>query len=165
MTEHLVNHHMGEVAMARNFPKLETPTVRITVESLERPQGPDGATSWRALEVPAASDEYVYTVGELHRILLAYGAAIGCMLIKAHVTEFRLVARGLFTGRLLGVYGLCWAWDQRRFIPRGRPMLSWPPVHELPQEVVVGAALHAGEPLIPFPPHRRPHLVAVASTA
>jgi hypothetical protein len=135
--------------LAKKFPRLEVPTVRIGVEAPEEVSA--GVRSWRQVDVPPPAEEYVYTAKELQRTLLAYGVAVGVMMSKAHLTEFRLVARGMFTSRLLGLYHLKWCGLARQFMPQNDgPMVSWPPVEELPLEVLVGATIHSQDPM-PFP--------------
>lgn len=149
--------------LAKRFPRLETPTVRVSIETLERDAR--GVAAWGVLEVPPPAEEYVYTAGELRRTLVAYGAAVGVMMSRSHAEEFRLVAHGMFTGRLLGLYHLQWCPAARRFLPANQgPMTAWPPVEELPLEVLAGAAIHAMDP-IPFPggPQVIHHPVASAS--
>lgn len=122
-------------------PAYDRPTVALRVEVPEpKPNNPDpSAWRWHALEDVPPGCEYIYSERDLWRALLVYGAAAStCLKPTAH-PRFRIIARGLITGRFLAEY--VWQWDPfiGRYVPPTEPLIVWPQVHELPPEVVKGA--------------------------
>jgi len=83
--------------------------------------------------------EYVYSARDLRRAVLAYGTAAAVALKPTQHPRFRIIARGLFTGRFLAEYVWQWVPLAGRYEPPTDPLVVWPEVHELPVEVVRGA--------------------------
>lgn len=82
---------------------------------------------WRALVCPTtAPEEYVYTRHELDRVLRTYGHmwALTSAWKYSH-PRFRLVARGMFSGRVLGTYVWEWNADLGRYAPEAEPWNLW----------------------------------------
>jgi hypothetical protein len=70
--------------------------------------------------------EVVHTRHELERVLLSYGPWVATMLVRASSSpRFRIMARGLFTGRLLGQYA--WAWNplHGQYEAEPEPWIVW----------------------------------------
>lgn len=101
----------------------------------------DAGTSWHweglCDTVPAR--EYVYSKRDLYRVLVSYGALAAHTLAPQGYPKFRIIARGLFTMRLLAEYVWDWKPCQGRYEPVAEPWIYWPPVDELPEEVRKGA--------------------------
>jgi hypothetical protein len=67
-------------------------------------------------------EEYVYTAHDLDRVLRSYGqlwAYTGARTMSAN--RFRLVARGLFSLRVLGTYTWTWNATYGRYEPESEP--------------------------------------------
>lgn len=103
----------------------DSPTVGLWVE-IPVPTH-DGEWEWKALECPAtAPEEYVYTKHELDRVMRSYGNLWAyTMAHKMSAGRFRLVARGLFSGRILGTYMWAWGADRGRYEPEPEPWNLW----------------------------------------
>ncbi|MEE1835784.1 hypothetical protein [Streptomyces sp. SP17KL33] len=87
----------------------------------------DGDWHWMELNGCAPhAVEFVYNRHELLRVLETYGRTAGEMLVRASsAPRYRVMARGLFTGRLLGQYAWEWAPDLGRYTPEPEPWIVW----------------------------------------
>lgn len=123
--------------MRRNPPLFELPTVGLFIEVPEA----DTTKSWHWVplcnSVPAR--EHIYSKRDLHRSLLSYGSVAAYTLRPLGYPKFRIIARGLFTLRHLAEYVWEWKPCAGAYEPTTEPMILWPPVNELPEEVRKGA--------------------------
>jgi hypothetical protein len=93
-------------------------------------------------------EEIVYTEQDLCQVLRTYGALVA---EQAHAadpqpfTRMRFVVTGLFSGRTMGVHE--WIKDPTtgRWQPDGAPMITFPPMHTWPDEVIRGWAYVSGK--------------------
>jgi hypothetical protein len=70
--------------------------------------------------------ELVHTRHELDRVLRSYGPVVAAMVVRASTTpRFRLIVRGLFTGRLLGQYAWEWSPCNGRYEAEPEPWIVW----------------------------------------
>jgi hypothetical protein len=82
---------------------------------------------WRALECPTRlPEEYAYTRHDLDRVMRSYGHVWALTAARQRSdNRFRLVARGLFSGRVLSTY--TWGWNAvyGRYEPEAEPWNLW----------------------------------------
>lgn len=104
----------------------DVPTVGLHVQ-VSTPMGPTGHWNWASIDGCAPhAVERLHTKHELDRALRSYGATVGAMLVHAaNVSRFRMVARGLFTGRLLGQFAFHWDPLCGRYQPEAEPWIVW----------------------------------------
>jgi hypothetical protein len=74
----------------------------------------------------AAPEEYVYNAHDLDRVLRSYGHLWGLTIARnmSH-SRFRLIARGLFSSRVLGTHSWKWNATYGRFEAEGDPWNLW----------------------------------------
>jgi hypothetical protein len=109
-----------------------TPTVGLWVEvPVKRACTCDRPTcdpwDWRPVDCPtAAPEEYVYTAHDLDRVLRSYGHvwALTAARTMSH-NRFRLIARGLFSSRIIGTYVWTWNATYGRYEPEAEPWNVW----------------------------------------
>jgi len=79
-------------------------------------------------------EEYAYTPEEICRLLRVYGEMGSTRLMPTSYPRFRVLCKGLFTGRLLGTYEWTWKASLGRYRPSGDVWVSVPPMSEWPEE-------------------------------
>jgi len=117
----------------------DRPTVSLRVQVPEPNPGNPNAWRWGSLYGVAVGYEYVYSERDLRRAVLVYGRAADVLLKPTRYPRFRIIARELFTGRLLAEHIWCWEPIAGDYVPPTEPLIVWPDVHALPAEVVRGA--------------------------
>lgn len=132
-------NYLPKVRTVSPKPTYDRPTVAFRVEVPKTaPDSPDAWRWYRLKGVPAGC-EYIYSARDLRRAVLVYGATAAEYLKPTTHPRFRIIARGLITGRFLAEYVWTWRPIVGRYEPPTEPLIVWPATHELPPEVVRGA--------------------------
>lgn len=102
------------------------PTVGLHVQ-ISSPMTKTNDWHWLPLDGCAPhAVERIHTRHELERALRSYGQTVAMMLVNmSNVPRFRMVARGLFSGRLLGQYAWTWNPLYGRYEPEPEPWIVW----------------------------------------
>lgn len=103
---------------------VQSPTVGLYIEV---PQDRPSGWSWAPLDGynPAAED-MVFAEAELARVMRSYGSTCaGLLHAQGSIGRFRLVARGLYSRRVLGTHEWAWRADVGRYDAVGEPWLLW----------------------------------------